>query len=302
MDEEGQEKLRRAGRIAKRALEDGLGRIKEGARLLDVAEAVEQAILDAGALPGFPCNISIDTQAAHFTPRHNDGGLAFARGNLVKLDVGVHVDGYLADNARTVEVGTRNWSRMIQAADEAVRVAVEVVRPGVSMEMVGAAIERTIRAHGYKPVENLTGHSLRPYVLHADKSVPNVGKMRGQREPQTVEAGDAYAIEPFATDGTGRVEGGRPSNIYRIVKRKKSGVEAADALLERVYADFQGLPFSERWCHRLDARAPVHLRRLLRKGILMGYPILEEAGGGMVAQSEDTVLVTQEGAVPTTVL
>lgn len=302
MDEEEREKLRRAGYIAKRALEDGLKLIREDARLLDVAEAVEGKIADEGALPGFPCNISIDTQAAHFTPRHNDGKLTFARGNLVKLDVGVHVDGYLADNARTVEVATRNWARMIQASREAVGVAVEVMRPGASMEMVGAAIERTIRSHGFKPVENLTGHSLRPYVLHADKSVPNVRRMRGQRESQTVEAGEAFAIEPFATNGAGRVEGGRPSNIYRIVKRKKSGVDAADALLEQVHRDFRTLPFSERWCHRLDARAPVHLRNLVRKGILMGYPILQEAGKGMVSQSEDTVVVTQGGAVATTVL
>lgn len=302
MDQEALEKQRRAGRIAREALEYGLGLIREGARLLDVAERTEERILSKGALPGFPVNISIDDQAAHFTPRHNDDGLSFSRGNLVKLDVGVHVDGYLADNARTVEVGTRNWIRLIEAADEAVTTAVEVMRPGTPMSMIGAAIERVIRSHGFKPVENLTGHSLRRYTLHADKSVPNVGNLRGERADQRVEAWEAFAIEPFTTTGAGRVEGRKMSNIYRIVEKRKSGVPEADALLEKVYEDFRTLPFSERWCHKLDERAAFHLQKLLQRRIVMGYPILVEQGGGMVAQSEDTVLVTEDGCEPTTVL
>lgn len=302
MDDEALEKLRRAGRIARQALEFGMGFIREGSRLLDVAERTEQRILDAGALPGFPVNISLDDVAAHFTPRHDDEDLAFRRGNLVKLDVGVHVDGYVADNARTVEVGTKNWSDLIRAADEAVAAAAEVLRPGTPMRLVGAAIERTIRAHGYKPVENLSGHKVDRYVLHSGKSVPNVESLRGEREPQTAEAGEVYAIEPFATTGAGRVTGKGVSNIYRIQAERRSGVPGADALLERIYADFRTLPFSERWCHRFDGRARVHLKTLLRKGVVMSYPILVEMGGGMVAQSEDTVLVLEDGAQATTTL
>ncbi len=300
MDEEVLEKLRLAGGVARRALDYGFGLIKEGARLLDVAERTEQMILEGGALPAFPANISIDSQAAHFTPRHNDGELVFSRGNLVKLDVGVHVDGYVADTARTKEVGTRNWTEMIRAADEAVATAVEVMRPGTPMSMVGAAIERTIRSYGFKPVENLTGHLLQQYVLHAGKSVPNVGNLRGAKSEQVVEAWDTFAIEPFSTNGVGRVEGKRMSNIYRIVERKRIGDEAADALLEKVYTDFRTLPFSERWCHKLDKRAPFHLKKLMRKGVVMGYPILVEQGQGMVAQSENTVVVSGDGCELTT--
>lgn len=302
MDDEALEKLRRAGKIARQALEHGLGLIQEGARLLDVAERTERRILDAGALPGFPVNISIDHVAAHFTPRHNDRKLTFQRGNVVKLDVGVHVDGYIADNARTKEVGTRNWTGLIRAADEAVAAAVEAMKPGTPMRVVGAAVERTIRAHGYKPIENLSGHKVDRYVLHSDKSVPNVEHLRGEREPQTAEAGETYAIEPFATTGAGRVTGQKSSNIYRIVERRETGDEAADALLEKVYADFRTLPFSERWCHRLDRKALRHLQTLLRKRAITGYPILVEAGEGMVAQSENTVVVGEDGARVTTSL
>lgn len=301
MDEEVLDKYRQAGRVARQALEYGIEHIREGRSLLEVAERTEQVILDKGALPGFPVNISTDSQAAHFTPRHNDGKIVFARGNLVKLDVGVHVDGYLADNARTVEVGTRNWGDMIKAADEAVATAVEVMRPGIEMKMVGAAIERTIRSYGYKPIENLTGHSLGRYTLHADKSVPNVANMRGGRASQTVEAWESFAIEPFSTNGAGRVVGKMQSNIYRIVKYKETGSEDTDNLLRKVHDDLKTLPFSERWCYKLDKKAPFHLQKLRRKGIIMGYPILVEAAEGMVAQSEDTVAVTDDGCLVTTV-
>jgi methionyl aminopeptidase len=302
VDEEALEKQRLAGKIAGQALEYGLGLIREGRSLLEVAEQTEQRIVDQGALPAFPANISIDSVAAHFTPRHNDGHLVFSRGSLVKLDVGVHVDGYLADTARTVEVGTRNWNDLIKAADEAVATAVEVIKPGVPMGMVGAAIERTIKSYGFRPIENLTGHSLKRYVLHADKSVPNVGNPRGGKSRQVVEAGDSYAIEPFSTTGAGRVVGKKSSNIYRIVDYRESGTENADRLLRKIYECFRTLPFSERWCHKLDRKAPYHLQKLMRKGIITGYPILVEAAGGMVAQSENTVVVTEDGCEVTTVL
>lgn len=300
MDEEAREALQRAGRIGKEALEWGLARIDEGVRLLDVAEGVEGRIVEAGALPGFPANISRDRVAAHFTPQHGEDDLVFQRGNLVKLDVGVHLDGYIADNARTVEVGTRNWTDLIRASEEALEVAVEVMRPGTPLRMVGAAIERTIRAHGYRPVENLSGHKVDRYVLHSDKSVPNVEHLRGDREPQTVEAGEVYAIEPFASTGDGRVSGGSPSNIYRVVEHRTSGAEGADALLEKVYADFRTLPFSQRWCHRYDDRPTKALRTLLRKRVVMSYPQLVETAPGMVSQSEDTVIVGADGARVTT--
>lgn len=300
MESQALDKQRLAGRIAREALEYGLKLIREGANLLEVAEKTEERILDMGALPAFPANISIDSVAAHFTPRHNDEELVFQRGSLVKLDVGVHVDGYLADNARTVEVSTQNWRGLIRAADEAVATAIEVMRPGVPLSMVGAAIERTIRSHGFKPIENLTGHSLKRYTLHADKSVPNVAHLRGEKGRHVVEAGDSYAIEPFSTTGAGRVVGKKMSNIYRIVELRESGVEEADRLLHKIHEDFKTLPFSERWCHRIDKKAPLHLQKLLRKGIIIGYPMLVEAANGMVAQSEHTVVVMEDGCEVTT--
>lgn len=297
LDEESLEKRRKAGRIAREALDHGAGMIKEGARLLDVAEGAEGFIVQMGALPAFPTNISINSQAAHFTPRHNDGDLVFKRGDLVKLDIGVHVDGYIADTARTIEVSTRNWTEMIKASEEAVATAMELMRPGVSTSTVGAAIERTIRSHGYKPVMNLTGHLLQRYLLHGPKSVPNVG---GKYEEATIEEGDHFAVEPFATDGGGQVDGRSTGNIYRLVNVRATGDEALDALVQGIHKDLRTLPFSERWAHRLDPKAPVRLQRLMRMGIAMTYPVLVEVRRGMVAQAEHSCIVLGGGCEVTT--
>jgi methionyl aminopeptidase len=211
----------------------------------------------------------------------------------VKLDVGVHIDGYIADTARTTEVSTRNWTEMIRAAEEAVSTAIELMKPGVSTLRVGAAIERTIKTHGFKPVMNLTGHLLRPYLLHGEKSIPNVGE---RHEAAVVEEGDSFAIEPFATNGRGAVDGRRTGNIYRIVHRRPTGDGPADGLVEAIHRDLKGLPFSERWAHRIDAKAPVLLQRLMRAGVVMTYPVLVEVGKGMVAQAEHSVVVGPDGA------
>ncbi len=299
MDEAALEKQRKAGRIGREALDRGIGLIKEGARLLDVANRVEEFIVSKGAFPAFPTNISINAQAAHFTPRHNDGDLLFQRGDLVKLDVGVHVDGYIADTARTTEVSTRNWTEMIRAAEDAVATAIELMRPGVSTRTVGAAIERAILSHGYKPVMNLTGHLLQRYLLHGPKAVPNVGDAR-HHEESIVEAGDSFAIEPFATNGAGMVEGRKSGNIYRIVELRKTGDKGPDGLAEAIHRDLKTLPFSERWAHKIDPKAPIYLQRLMRASVVMTYPVLVEVRSGMVAQAEHSVVVTEGGCEPTT--
>ena len=202
MDEEVRGKLRLAGRAASEARELGLSLCKEGALVLDIAERIEAHMRSRGAPPAFPTCLSIDHLAAHYSPVHNDR-LALKRGNVVKLDLGAQVDGYIADTAATVEVGTRSWTELIKASEVACETAIEVCRPKTPTRLIGAAIERAIEGYGFKPISNLTGHTIERYHLHAGKSVPNVGGLGGD----VVEAGDTLAIEPFATNGAGKVEG-----------------------------------------------------------------------------------------------
>jgi methionyl aminopeptidase len=282
---------REAGKISCLALEYGATLIKEGTSLLEVADKIEAHIMKKGGQPAFPVNIAIDSVAAHFSPRHDDEDLVFERGNIVKLDVGVHVKGFIGDNALTVEVSTRNWKDIITASREALNVAVEMIAPGVDLSKVGAAIQETIKSHGYKSVKNLTGHSLKRYNLHAGLSVPNIKeKVKGEVKVNTV-----LAIEPFATNGEGRVDGKRNSNIYRFLKKKFVTSLDAMSLQKYIINAYRGLPFAERWCVEHSKRPQYALSVLKRSGAITNYPVLEEIDDGMVSQAEHTVLVTEEG-------
>ena len=294
MDASARDSLLRAGSISREAREHAVGLVKEGALLLDVAEEVEGLFRKRGARPAFPTCLSIDDIAAHYTPTHDDA-LRFQRGSVVKLDLGAHVDGWIADTAVTVEVGTRNWTALIRASELALQTAIEAVHAGVATQSIGEGIRRAIESAGYRPVRNLTGHSIERYVLHAGKSVPNV-----PHGHDVLEAGEVVAIEPFASAGAGHVDGRKTGNIYRVLRPKALGHAEADDFLQTLAKEFKTLPFAERWAHRLDPRAPALLNQLVRSGAVMTYPALLDVDGGIVAQTEHTVIVGVDGAEVTT--
>src|SRR3989454_2629575 len=295
MDEGTGEKLGVGGGVGGEARRAGVGLCREGVPLLEVAEAIEAHMRSRGAPPAFPTCLSIGHIAAHYSPTHNDK-LALKRGDVVKLDLGAQVDGYIADTAVTVEVGSRNWSELIKASEQALETAIEVCRPKTPTRLMGAAIERAIESYGFKPIANLTGHTIERYHLHAGKSVPNVGGMGSD----VVESGDTLAIEPFSTNGAGKVEGRKSGNIYRLLSTREVAPPSLNEFLQNIQKSFRTLPFSERWAHALDAKAPAYLGRLLRSGRIMTYESLLDVGRGMVAQTEHTMIVDGGGVEVTT--
>src|SRR5438309_4717387 len=294
MDADVRESLLRAGRISREVRERALGLDKGGGLLRDVAEAAEDLMRKRGAKPAFPTCISIDHIAAHYSPTHDDT-TRFRHGNVVKLDLGAQLDGWIADTAVTVEVGTRNWTELIRASELALQTAIEAVHPGVTTRAIGEGIQRAIESHGYRPVRNLTGHTIERYVLHAGKGVPNI-----PHGHDVLEAGEVVAIEPFASAGAGQVDGRRTGNIYRVLKVKPQKAADANEFLGRIADEFKTLPFAERWAYRLDSKAPVLLNALVRTGAVMTYPALLDLGGGIVSQTEHTMIVGPAGAEVTT--
>ncbi len=275
---------RAAGRIASRARDLGASLLVPGARRRDVADRIEAFVRAEGAQPAFPTNLSRNDEAAHYTPSPDDAAM-FAVGDLVKVDVGAHVDGAIADTALTVEVGgTRRWENLIRADREGLEAGIAQVRAGVDIEEISRAVAAAIRARGFKPVVNLTGHSIEPFLLHAGKSIPNVpGHSAG-----TLEEGEIIAIEPFATNGVGSIGNGPFGNILRF----RADPGPADPVLARLYARFRTLPFTARWADAPEERAA--LRRARRT--LQSYPVFVEEGHGWVAQAEHTVRVGAGGA------
>jgi len=286
MDEHELNCLRKAGATSKEARELGASLVREGGRLVDVAEEVEALIIKRGARPAFPVNIGINDVAAHFTPSTGDKAV-FSAGDVVKVDVGAHVDGYVGDTAITVEVSTKNWRPLLEASEKALRMALDMVGDGVPVSSLGAAIERGIKDAGFKPVTNLTGHGMRRYSLHAGLTIPNINDGSTAR----VKNDMVVAIEPFATNGAGQVYNERPGNIFRLVKERPMRDKKAEELFRLIAANFGPLPFCERWCTALMPEAPGLLRTLVRHGLISSYAVLKEVKGGMVSQAEHTVVI-----------
>jgi methionyl aminopeptidase len=286
MDEHTLECLRKAGAISRDARELGIGLVAEGKRLVDVANEVEAYIIHRGARPAFPVNIGVNDIAAHFSPSTEDKTV-FHRGDLVKMDVGAHVDGYVGDTAVTIEVSTKNWKSLIESTSKALRIAIEMIGENVGVSQIGGAIERSITADGYKPVVNLTGHGMHRYNLHAGLTIPNVD----DGNPMKVKPDMVIAIEPFATNGGGQVYNDRPGNIYRVLHGRPLQDQKAAKLFESIKENFGTLPFCERWCTLMAPDAPVLLKNLIRHGVIACYPVLREVKSGMVSQSEHTTLI-----------
>lgn len=283
------EKYREAGRILKIVRVEATDMIRVGNSLLEVAEFVENKTIELGGRPAFPCNISRNEEAAHATPKAGDTEVF---GNdIVKLDIGVHVDGYIADSAVTVDLSGN--SDLVKASEDALAVAIDLVKPGVSTGEIGAAIEESIRNYGLNPIMNLSGHGLSQYEAHDDPSIPNKRVEGGV----ILKEGDVFAIEPFATDGAGHVHDGNWAEIYSIIKKKPVRMPVVRNVLKQA-EEYRELPFAKRWLN--SDKLEFSLIQLEKAGILRAYPVLLESAGGLVSQAEHTVIVTRDGCEVTT--
>ncbi len=295
MDDIIYDNYKRAGKIAAEARDYGVTLIKPGARFLEVATEIEKRIKKNGASLAFPVNIALNTLAAHYSPRHDDQSI-FKKGDIVKLDVGVHINGYIADTAITIELETHIYDTMIQASSEALTKAINLLNLKTHLNEIGRTIENTITAHGYKPIHNLMGHGLNRYVLHSGLSIPNVGTLGGKTK---LKDGDVVAIEPFATNGAGYVTSAEGSNIYLCndsLKAKFIRDSKTKLLFEKISINYKTLPFSERWYYDMfPNRGDIALKKLSFLGLIKHYPQLVEAKGGMVTQKEHTVIVKEDG-------
>jgi methionyl aminopeptidase len=290
----------KAGRIASETRDYARGLVKEGASLLDICSRVEENIIKKGGRPAFPCNVDVNEVAAHYSSPIDDARV-IPRGAIVKVDLGVHVDGYVADTALTVSLNPAH-AAMVRGVEEALKRAIETIRPRAKNGDIGGAIEKTIESYGFKPIQNLSGHQMNRFVLHTGKSIPNVQSIGFER----ISEDEVYAVEPFLTTrlGKGQIRSEeREVYIHRFHKDKTPKSPNARMLLDTIRSEYKSLPFSERWLRHLLRKRELDeaFSELLREKCIVGYPVLVEAAGQIVAQAEHTLIVTREGCVVTTV-
>ena len=261
--------------------------------IIKICSTAEKKIREYGGIPAFPCNVSINHIATHSTSPKGDRSEVPEFG-VVKLDIGVHVDGYIADTALTVDIdGTLEG--FVAAADDALSEAIAIMAPGTSLGQVGATIESVIKDYGLRPISNLSGHDLKPYRLHAGKQVPNV-KRRGT---PIIEVGEYYAIEPYATSGIGTVIDSEFVYIFANTGLDKTLEGTTEKLRKYLRKQYGPLPFASRWIGTSSKGIDViaEIKELIREKAVIGYPLQIEKKARPVSQAEHTVFISEDGPV-----
>ncbi|HJH32087.1 MAG TPA: type II methionyl aminopeptidase [Methanosarcinaceae archaeon] len=287
-----------AGQVASQVLREAVkyASHKVDVPVLELAQIAEARIIELGGQVAFPCNISINEIASHYTPPVNDS-LKLQKGDVVKIDVGAHIDGYIADTAATVEISTNKHTKLIGASKKALRNAISMTCAGTNTKDIGKVIESTINEMGFSPIYDLTGHSLKQYSLHANVNIPNYAASFGN----TLLAGNVIAIEPFATYGKGTTRNG-DAYIFSLNKRFEKHIHNesnmhSKSLLGDIYKQYRYLPFARRW---LEDIVDSNIDNYVATGDIIAYPVLHEISGGIVSQFEHTVIVDESGCIVTT--
>ena len=288
----------KAGRIASRVCKEMVKKVSKGNKVLEICNNVENMIKRLGGDPAFPCNVCINNVAAHYTAETDDESVIHD-GDVVKIDVGVHVNGYIADTAFTISFNP-DYDELVMATKDVLYEAISMIRGGVKVGDIGRVIENGARKRGFQPISNLSGHLLKQYCIHGGISIPNVWVAN----TPSLRAYEVYAIEPFLTtlDGTGMVKDDRRKIIYSLIGRKKIGDKNLDFLAEEIWRRFKTLPFANRWLTDVIEKDKIKkmITKLVENKILRAYPVLLEASGRYVAQFEKTVVPTESGAMITT--
>ncbi len=286
--------IKKAGEISKKVKEFARNLIKPGMPLLEIADKIESKIIELGGKPAFPCNLSLNEIAAHFTPPFNDETLA---SGLLKVDLGVHINGWTADTAFSLDLenSTEN-KKLIEAAELALKKATETISLNVTLSEIGKSIEHSIKSFHFQPIQNLSGHKIDKFDLHSGLTIPNFDNSSNK----TIQEG-LYAIEPFSTSGLGSVKDGKPSGIYKLESPGNVRDSFAREVLSFIQEEYFNLPFCNRWIHKkFGSRGLLALRQIEQAGLLHHYPQLIESGNKKVAQAEHTVLITKNEKTITT--
>ena len=294
-DKDAVEKFRKSGKILRETREEMKHFVREDMPIIEICEKAEGLIREKGGKPAFPCNVSINDVAAHYTSPPNDKS-RIPEKSIVKVDIGAHVDGYVTDTAFTA-CFNQEYANLVETAEKALKTAIDSILPDMSTSKLGSIIEKTIRSRGLKPISNLTGHSVGRYLVHTAPSLPNVSQIFSSR----IKLGGVYAIEPFVTlpEAAGKVEDGGQAVIFHFVKSRSLNDPYAKQLSKYIEEGFRTLRFTERWLQ--EAVPQEHYGRafqeLLSSKVVTGYPVFVEASRKPVAQAEHTVLVVKDGRV-----
>lgn len=288
------ESFRKAGEIHKQVVEFIKPQVKVGAKYIDLCEAAESKMKELGGEIGFPTNICVNEIAAHYTSPFDDDSV-IKEGDIVKVDIGVAVEGYCADGAFTVSFNKdEETQNLITAVETAVLKGLSMIKPGVHANEVGKETQKVIKGFGYNPIRDLSGHSLEKWQVHGYKEIPNVAAPSGV----AFEEGDVFALECFASTGTGNITRAPYSYIYEYnlsTDRVPFRGKITRKVMGWIGNNKKTLPFSSRELLKEFRTGKFAIRELVTAGKLVEHHVLKEQKGAYVAQFEHTFMVTADG-------
>lgn len=285
----------KSGKIVKEVREWVRGNVRPGIPILDIAVKVEDEIVRRGGQPAFPTGIGVNHVTAHYAPLRDEIG-RIGESDLVKVDYGVHIDGYVTDTSITVTENPAYFS-LLEATRRALQSAIDAAKRDRRIGEIAKAIEQTATREGFRPISNLSGHTVQQYIVHAGKSIPN------QYAPNLpmLKKDEVFAVEPFLTlhDAAGYVVEGPQETIFSLIIRKRTGDRELDGLMELIWNSRKTLPFTPRWFdeHYKGDRLMRLLKELEQRRLVRSYPVLVEASGKPVAQFEHTMTLGDDGSV-----
>ena len=283
---------KKAGTIAGESLEFARSCVLKGKTILDVSEKVEDFIVKKGGLPAFPVQFSCDGIAAHYCAYPGDD-TAFD-GQVVCVDVGVHVDGCIGDTACTVDLSGK-YGELVKASRDALDSALKLCTPGRTLGEVGATIQEVITSRGFAPIRNLSGHGLGVFEIHSDPQIPNVDT----KDKTELKDGMIIAVEPFASTGSGVVQESGMASVFSLNAVRPLRSRESSLVLQHISKEWDSLPFCTRWISKkfgvgTTGRA---LRELMTAGVITAHPPLFDSG--IVSQAEHSVIVGEKPLVLT---
>ena len=299
--DEAIESFKKAGKIAADALHFGKSLIKKEVAMLEILDKVEDIIKqlcaklgdgNAGGI-GFPAQASCNDIAAHYCPEEDDK--VIFSDQLVCLDVGVHVNGYIGDNALSVDLSGK-YSELVKASRDALNNAIKAITVGCYNSEVGQVIQETIESYGFKPVRNLSGHGIARWNIHSKPGMPNYNSA----EKFKLEENMIIAIEPFASTGAGLIYEANEASVFMQESRKGVRGTFSREILKEI-EKLNGLPFTTRWLTRKFGRPKVNfgMRELIQAEVVRAYPPLVDKAHGIISQAEHTVLVKDKPVILT---
>lgn len=299
-------KLRKGAEIHRRVRKHLDGKFQPGLTTTELAETIENAVrtftdspddlLKAGI--GFPTGVSRNYVAAHYTPNAGDKTVV-EYDDVIKVDYGVHVDGYIVDCAFT-KTWNPKYDELLKAVKAATNTGIKEAGIDVRLTDIGEAVQEVMesyeleldgKVYPIKSIRNLNGHNIGRFKIHGGKSVPIVKN----GDETKMEEGEVFAIETFGSTGRGYVVTEGECSHYALnhdYPKVPLRLNKAKQLLETIETKFGYLPWCRRYLDRLDEdKYLLALNTLVREGIVQDYPPLVDTKGSYTAQYEHTIIL-----------